>query len=162
MAPRQKPGRSVQTVVTPPELIAAVEHRFGPIDFDLCADAGNTKGKRFYSKEDDALQQDWSALKRVNVAWCNPEFGMLGWFSRRCHTVGDLRRFTLLLCPLGTQNWACEYIWGQAYVMKLRGRVTFVGHTGPFPKDLALVVFGYSLVGEEVWDWRRDAKRAAE
>ncbi len=153
--PAQKPHRSHQEVETPAALIASVEHRFGPIDFDLAASPQNAKATRFYTKEDDTLSQDWT-LEGVRVAWLNCEFGDARRYAKKCESVRLLRRWTLLLVPMGTQDWACEHVWGKAFVLKLKGRVTFVGHPQGFPKDLVLAAFGYGLSGEEVWDWRNE------
>jgi phage N-6-adenine-methyltransferase len=154
--PAQRPHVSIQEVETPPELIAAVEHRFGRIDFDLAASAENTKAQRFYSKTDNSLAQSWSLPPSVRVAWCNPEFGNAGEYANKCREVRALRRWTLLLVPMGTQDWACQHVWDQAYVLKLKGRVTFVGHPQGFPKDLILAAYGFGVRGEEVWDWRKE------
>ena len=154
MAPAQKPHRSVQEVETPPELITAVEQRFGKIDFDLAASASNAKGPRFYTKADDSLTQSWQLGPSVRVAWINPEFGDARRYAEKCCAARELRRWTLLLVPMGTQDWACKYLWGKAHVLKLKGRVIFVNHAQGFPKDLVLAAYGYGLAGEDVWDWR--------
>jgi phage N-6-adenine-methyltransferase len=156
MAPRQKPHRSEQSVETPPELIAAVEHRYGKIDFDLAASKENAKAPRYFTKADDSLSQSWQLGSSVKVAWLNCEFGDARRYAQKCRDEArELRRWTLLLVPMGTQDWACEYVWGQAYVLKLKGRVTFVNHAQGFPKDLVLAAYGFGVSGEEVWDWRK-------
>lgn len=153
--PAQKPHRSEQSVETPPELIQAVERRFGIIDFDLAASPENTKARRFFTREDDALTQNWQLPEAVRVAWLNPEFGDARRYAEKCCEVRDLQRWTLMLVPQGTPDWACEFVWGQAYVLKLKGRVQFVGHPQGFPKDLMLCCYGFGLRGEDVWDWRK-------
>lgn len=47
-----------------------------------------------------------------------------------------------------------NYYHDQAHVLLLNGRLTFVGHTQPYPKDCALLL--YSLAGRQrydVWTW---------
>lgn len=154
--PVQKPGRSIQEVETPADLIAAVTRRFGSIGFDLAASAENTKGPRFFTREDDTLQQSWDLGPGVRVAWLNPEFSDIGPYAEKCCEVRDLRRWTLMLVPQGSPDWACDFVWERAYVLKLKGRVTFVGHQQGFPKDLMVACYGYGLSGEEVWDWRKE------
>lgn len=156
-SPAQKPHRSVQEVETPPELIAAVEHRFGRIDFDLAASPNNAKAPSYFTKENDTLAQDWRLEgENVRVAWLNCEFGDAKRYAQKCAAETSLlQRWTLLLVPMGTQEWACEFVWPSAYVLKLKGRVAFVGHGAPFPKDLLVAAYGYGMVGEEVWDWRK-------
>jgi phage N-6-adenine-methyltransferase len=154
--PVQKPHSSKQDYETPPELIASVQRRFGVIDFDLAASPENAKALRFFTKTDDAIQQNWSLGPRVRVAWCNPEFAHCEDYAKKASEVRWLRRWTLLLVPMGTQDWACEFLWGKAYVLKLNGRVTFVGADQGYPKDLVLAVYGFGVAGEEVWDWRKE------
>ena len=55
---------------TPPELFAQINRRYGPFDLDVCASAGNTKCERFYSPDQDGLQQPWQG-----VCWMNPPYG---------------------------------------------------------------------------------------
>jgi phage N-6-adenine-methyltransferase len=158
--PAQKPHRSVQEVETPTELIRAVERRFGLIGFDLAASAQNAKARQFFTRADDALTQNWALGPSVRVAWLNPEFGDVEPWAEKCRAVRRLSRWTLMLVPMGTQDWATEHMWGQAYVLKLKGRVQFVGHSQGFPKDLVLAAYGFSMVGEEVWDWRNEMAEA--
>ena len=73
--PKQKPGRSEQIVVTPFELVDAVEARFGKLRFDLAATRENCRVRsdpsRFYgpgsSRGKNSLKKDWS--KRKGLCW---------------------------------------------------------------------------------------------
>jgi len=38
---------------------------------DVCATAENAKCKRFYTKDQDGLRQDWTG----ETVWCNPPYG---------------------------------------------------------------------------------------
>lgn len=163
MAPRQKPGKSRQDYETPQELIDAVEARFGVIGFDLAASKNNSVADEYFDLKSNALdaRRSWE-LPGVEVAWLNPPFGRIGPWAKRCADVRNLRRWTLLLAPLGSQDWACEHVWGKAFVLKLRGRVRFVGEEQGFIKDLMLACYGYGVSGEAFWDWRREVAGAAE
>lgn len=153
--PKQKPHRSVQAVATPANLVAAIERRFGLLDFDLAASADNAKAARYFTEQDNALSQNWSLGRSVRVAYLNPPFGDVTPWAEKCCEVRDLRRWTLMLVPQGSPDWACDFVWGRAYVLKLKGRVTFVGHQQGFPKDLMIAAYGFGVSGEEVWDWRK-------
>lgn len=156
MPPRQKPGKSKQTYATPQELIDAVEHRFGAIDFDLAASKHNSVATDYFDLKADALAPSTSwELPGVKVAWLNPPFAHIDPWAKKCAEHRDLQRWTLLLVPLGSQDWACEHVWGKAFVLKLRGRVTFVGETRGYIKDLVLACYGFGVSGEAVWDWRK-------
>jgi hypothetical protein len=159
MPPRQNPGKSRQDYRTPGPFLSATARRFGPIAFDLACSTSNRVAPSGFTAADDALSQDWCDLRigRGSVAWCNPPFGNIAPWAEKCVSVRHLQRWTLLLVPLGTQDWACRYVWGQAYVLKLRGRLTFGGESSPYPKDLMLAAYGFGVVGEEAWDWRQEA-----
>jgi hypothetical protein len=83
--PVQKPGRSEQTVCTPPEFLRAVRYFLGlcgEFDFDLAASDDNAvthpryEGDRpYYTEQDNALVQTWKCGTGWN--WCNPPFGKL-------------------------------------------------------------------------------------
>lgn len=155
-APRQKPGRSKQDYETPQELIDAVEHRFGTIEHDLAASKRNSVADDYFDLSSDALAETTSwELPGVKVAWLNPPFGRIAPWARKCAEYRDLQRWTLLLAPLGAQDWACQHVWGKAFVLKLRGRVKFVGESQGFIKDLVLACYGFGLSGEAFWDWRQ-------
>lgn len=164
--PKQKPGQSEQTVVTPWVLIDAVEKRFGDLKIDLAADGDNCRVRRlpraFLSPRQNSLAQDWSKITAGN-AWLNPPYGktdeaphgIADWAEKCASDRGRLKVF--LLVPAGTgANWFANFIWKKAYVLFLQGRVTFDGHPTPYPKDLILAVYGVKP-GAEVWDWRKDA-----
>jgi phage N-6-adenine-methyltransferase len=163
MPPKQKPGKSRQTYETPQELIDAVEHRFGVIGHDLAASKNNSVADEYFDLKADALAKSTSwLLPGVDVAWCNPPFGRIKPWAAKCCEVRDLQRWTLLLVPMGSQDWACEYVWGKALVLKLKGRVTFVGEAQGFIKDLIVAAYGFGVSGEQIWDWRNEVPGAAE
>ena len=157
--PKQKPGRSKQDYETPPEFIEAVESRFGKIDFDLAASLSNTKAPRFFStelKQTNALasDNDWRELNRVRVAWLNPPFSLIPKFIERAERCRDLKRWTLVLVPgsIGTVWWK-KHVLNKAYIDGIP-RLTFVGEPDPYPKDLALLAYGYGISGFGYWDYR--------
>lgn len=159
MAPRQKPGQSKQDYCTPQELIDAVEHRFGAIGVDLAATRRNCVAELYLDEKVNSLAENCSwEFPGVGVAWLNPPFADLEPWAAKCSLVRELHRWTLLLAPLGSQDWACEHVWGQAFVLKLRGRVTFVGEQQGYPKDLMLACYGFGVVGEAFWDWRNQVR----
>lgn len=62
----------VDDMATPPELFDPLNVRFG-FTVDVAASAQNAKCERFYTLEQDGLQQDWSE-ERV---WCNPPYSSI-------------------------------------------------------------------------------------
>ena len=55
---------------TPWPLFRELDARFGPFELDVCATAHNAKCKKFFSPEDDGLNQVWHG-----VCWMNPPYG---------------------------------------------------------------------------------------
>jgi len=151
--PAQKPGRSKQDYSTPVSFLAAVEKRFGPIDFDLSAHSGNNVAARYYSPDDDSLKQDWT-LPGVRVAWLNPPFADIEPWAARCYECRALPRWTLLLVPASIgANWFYEHVVRAAMVFGLNPRLSFDGKN-PYPKDCLLACFGFNACGFDVWRWR--------
>ena len=67
----------------------------------------------------------------------------------------DRDSLLLLLVPASVgSNWYAENIHGRALVLALSPRVRFVGHSGPFPKDLILAAYG-KATGFDCWRWRK-------
>ena len=151
-------GPSVQTYETPLVFMRAVRKRFGPIHFDLAASAENCKAADFFSEADNSLVQDW---RRVGpTAWLNPPFKKIQPWAERCkYSTGWSSAFTLekilfhVPAAVGS-NWFRDNVDGQALVLFLNGRITYVGQKDPYPKDMLLCVYGEEP-GYEVWDWRK-------
>lgn len=160
--PQQKPGKSEQTVCTPPDFIAAVKKRFGITEFawDLAASKENSlAGDYYYDEEMDSLSQPWALLhhqEQANWNWCNPPYSKLAPWVHKAWLERHLGAQTLMLLPAAPgANWWREWVHGKAYVTYLNGRLTFVGHKTPYPKDLALLVYAPHVEGGEcVWRWK--------
>lgn len=156
---------SNQTWETPPEFIAAVERRYGKIGFDLAASAQNRKAEAFYSEADDALTAPWDSIAtatghKVKVAWLNPPFADIEPWAKKCAEVRWLPRWTLMLVPasMGSLWWARNVNpFAQSFGIP---RLKFVGAKDPYPKDLALIVYGFGcLPANGYWDWRKPLGR---
>jgi phage N-6-adenine-methyltransferase len=84
--------------------------RFGGFDLDVCADALNTKAPRWFSKEDDALTQQW----RCDNGFMNPPFSLIGAFCRKCWeeiTSGRAKRIVALLPSYINNGWFLDFVW---------------------------------------------------
>lgn len=160
--PVQKPGRSETIVRTPPGFLAAVKRYLGIQSFaaDLAACVDNAVAYPFFTKEDDAFTKDWS----VYGGWCwlNPPYDDIGRWAELCLQESTYGVKIAFLVPASVgSNWWRDYVHQQADVQFLNGRLTFLyangtRHTGPYPKDLALILYG-NEPGYDVWDWRRQA-----
>ena len=172
-SPRQKPGLSEQSVGTPPEFIrAACSKLWIPrFNWDLAADAQNTKCQgRFFSESDNAFVQDWSRIDPDPITfqcalwnWLNPPFSDITPWAEKCVEEASRGAHIALLVPSSTgANWWNDYVHGYGYVLALRSRIQFLGHTHGYPKDLALILYtptGFN--GYDLWDWRAELEKAA-
>jgi phage N-6-adenine-methyltransferase len=151
---RQKPGHSVQEVETPPDLWAAICRRFGTPIIDLAALPINTKCRYFISPETNALQADWCSLLGKNLGWLNPPYADIRPWLQRAAAAGEAGVQLLVLTPASVgAGWFSDWVHNRALVLALQPRVTFVGHSSPYPKDLLLCCYGYAP-GFDVWRWK--------
>jgi phage N-6-adenine-methyltransferase len=161
MAPAQKPHRSVQTVQTPPELLTAIADEFHVVCWarDLAATEDNSVASvpsHYYGPAselgENSLASEWPAHGDL---WLNPPFSKLEPWVKKCseqrNRVG--RIFVLLPAAVGS-NWFLRYVYGRAHVVLLTPRVTFTGHSAPYPKDVLLANYSSVQGGTSHWRWK--------
>lgn len=155
--PEQKPGRSVQEVGTPPEFLDAVQKRFGTLEFDLAANRENSVcGPHFFGPGSglsaDSLSVWWGAKPMFH--WLNPPYSNIEPWAAKCATDRHPEGRIAFLIPaaVGT-NYFSRHIHEKALVLFLSPRLTFVGHTQSYPKDLILAMYG-EKPGYECWRWK--------
>jgi hypothetical protein len=165
--PEQKPGRGVQEVGTPRAFLDAVEARFGALTWDLAANASNHVTPGWFgpgSVWPDALATPWWDID--GLLWLNPEYSNIAQWAEKCAKEsrriedapeGSLRnrraRIAFLVPASVGSNWFARHVDGKALVLFLSPRLTFVGHTQSYPKDLILAVYG-ETPGYECWRWK--------
>jgi phage N-6-adenine-methyltransferase len=159
--PQQKPGSSRQDYGTPADFLRAVKLRFRVEEFviDLAARSDNAKADSYITPEQNSLSLNWNEFSGWDC-WLNPPFDDLGKWAKKCSTwnvgpnIGGGRLFFLTPASVGS-NWFADYVYPNAMVYALNGRLIFEGETSPYPKDCILSIFGFSLVGTfDVWDWK--------
>jgi phage N-6-adenine-methyltransferase len=127
---------------TPDGLFRKLDDRFH-FTLDACATAANAKCKRFFSKDDNGLAQDWSA-ERV---FMNPPYGKeIGLWMHKAKA--EANRGALVVCLVHARTdtrWWHESVQNCAdEIYFLRGRLRFLcakktKFTAPFPS--AVVVY---------------------
>jgi phage N-6-adenine-methyltransferase len=152
-------GQSRQDYRTPADFLAAVEERFGPITWDLAADADSKACPRYLgpgSRFLDALAVDWATvLAPRHTAWINPPFANIAPWAERCAALRERAGWTLLLVPASVGSaWWARSVHGIGFAFWLAPRLTFGGCSDPYPKDLALVAYGFGVTGAAPWRWR--------
>ena len=107
---------------------------------DVCASKENAKVSRFYTKEQNGLNQDWTG----ETVWCNPPYGrqIKHWIYKAYqHFIGGGR--AVLLIPARTEtSWFHDYIYGQAEVRFIRGRLHFNNSKWNAPFPSMIVIYG--------------------
>lgn len=124
---------------TPPALFADLH---GEFDFTLdpCAAPENAKCERYFTKEQNGLEQSWAG-ERV---FMNPPYGRIVtglWIAKAYH---EAQKGALVVCLIPSRTdtaWWHNFVSKAAEVRFIRGRVKFIGgrHSAPFPS--AIVVF---------------------
>jgi len=142
---------------TPVEFLHAIEKRYGSIGFDLAATPGHAVCPKFFSPKDDSLSQDWQKIRirRGQVIYLNPPFAHLRPWARKLEEeCRFLSHWTLCLVPYsGGSHWWNDHALNKCLIAGIP-RMTFRGSSTPFPKDLALLCFGFGAQGSTFWNWR--------
>ena len=105
---------------------------------DVCAEDSNHKVDRYFTREDDGLDQTWAPA----VCWMNPPYGReIGAWMKKAHAESLNGATVVCLVPARTDT-----AWWHDYAMRgriefLRGRLRFgnAKNSAPFPS--AIVVF---------------------
>ncbi len=147
-----------QTYCTSPELLAAIEARYGEIQWDCACTIDNCVADAgFFQPDYDALAEDWRMLEGL-TAFCNPPFRDSGLFAAKAaasqRTPNPPRVLLLVQAAVDTQWWE-DHVRYKALVLHLAPRPAFVGMTAGINRALALCVYGPGIgPGEQRWVWR--------
>jgi len=156
--------RSKQDVGTPPEFLAALVDRFGPINLDLAANQENRVCEQWLGPGsqlgEDALAVDWAMLPERGVVmghwFLNPPHGNVAPFVKKCaeQATSMPGAITVLVQAAVGTNWFADHVEGKALVEPIRPRLKFVGQKDPYPKDLMILVYGrWERPGFHTWRW---------
>ena len=159
MAPAQKPGRSKQDYSTPPAFLQAFKARLNIFDFalDLAASDENYICKPYFTEEIDSLKQSWYPESGKGWAWCNPPFANIKPWVMKAEWEARLGAQIAMLVPASVgSSWFRDFVYDEAHVLLLNGRITFVGETAPYIKDCMILLYTpYIRGGFEVWQWNQ-------
>ena len=122
---------------TPMDFFQKWSDSIGGFDLDVCANQENAKCQKFFTKEDDGLNQDW-----IGKCWMNPPYGKeIGHWMKKAYESSHQGATVVCLVPSRTDTK-----WWHDYAMK--GKITFIKgrlkfgsskNSAPFPS--AVVVF---------------------
>lgn len=112
---------------TPHDLFKYMDEEVGGFDLDAAASVENHLCEKYFTEEDDGLEQYWGRGK----AWCNPPYSNWGkWAAKAFHEVTDgFLDEAWLLIPARTDTKAFhDYVWGRATEVRfIKGRLKFTG-----------------------------------
>lgn len=97
-------------------------NRIYNFSFDLAAEKETAKCKRYFTKEDDAMNQDWHKLN--GWLWLNPPYNPCKKWIQKAQRESKLgsKIVVLIPCMLGTR-YLYEYLPSELYIIV--GRVSF-------------------------------------
>jgi phage N-6-adenine-methyltransferase len=111
---------------TPPASFANLDRQFGPFTLDAAATKINSKCAKFFTKEDNALAQDWGK----HIVWINPPYsrGHLELFIEKAYReiTKQTKRVVLLVPMMSSSKWWHDVVMRQAsQVFLIKGRMKF-------------------------------------
>ena len=126
---------------TPQDFFEKLDAEFH-FTLDPCADDLNHKCEKYFTEEQDGLQQDWSG-ERV---FCNPPYGRdVQKWVKKCldeTTKGNCELAVMLLHARTDTRWFHDYIYHKADEVRfVKGRLKFGGQTTNAPFPSMVVVF---------------------
>ncbi len=122
-----------------PKLFFQTLHREFRFTLDPCAKPDSAKCKRFFTKAQNGLIQDWKSHR----VFCNPPYGreMRQW-AQKCFVASQAGALVVLLAHARTDTrWFHEWVYGKADEIRfVRGRLKFGDGImpAPFPSLLAI------------------------
>ena len=93
------------------------------LELDAAASPGNAKLPLYWTKDDDALKQDWTQYR----IWCNPPYSLKDAFLEKAldASIKGEKRSVLILPAVPETNWFQHYA-KKAEVWFLKGRIQFI------------------------------------
>ena len=128
---------------TPQDFFDKLNEEFH-FNLDPCATPDNAKCAKFFTKEQDGLQQEWGGY---NV-FCNPPYGSeIKKWVRKCYE--ESRKpdtLVVMLIPARTDtSYFHDYIYHKAELRFVRGRIKFGGASQGAPFPSMVVIFNHKL-----------------
>lgn len=167
MAKVNRPN-SEQAYRSPPELLAAVERKFGRITFDLACTSEDCVAEEGFmiDRNIDAKVEPWHTAIGAGLGWCNPMWRDAGLYAMY---AADCEKRVLLNCQLAPDTtWYRDYVHPYARVFALIPRVPYLKPDGTpafvdkrgkplgINRPVMVAAYGFGLEpGLEMWEWRK-------
>lgn len=119
---------------TPQELFDQLNKEFN-FTVDVASNEENHKCKRYYTKAENGLLQNWEK----EIVWCNPPYGRKvgDWVEKASKSNATV----VMLLPARTDTkWFHNYIYKKAEIRFLKGRLKFGDskNFAPFPSMVVI------------------------
>ena len=122
---------------TPQEIFDSLNQEFG-FTLDVCADSGNSKCKRYITKEQNGLGSDWGG----ELVFCNPPYSQIAKWVQKCYEESiKPGTVVVLLIPARTDTkYFHDYILHRSEIRFIKGRLKFGGgkYNAPFPSMVVI------------------------
>ena len=123
---------------TPQELYDKLDAEFH-FNLDPCADDENHKCDRYFTKEQDGLQQNWGGCR----VFCNPPYGrqIVKWVRKAWEETRKENTLVVMLLHARTDTrWFQDYVYHRTEIRFISGRVRFGGaeNNAPFPSMVVI------------------------
>lgn len=122
---------------TPQEFFDKLNRMFN-FELDVAANKDNAKCKKFFTKEDNGLLQNW-----CDRNWMNPPYGKeIGAWCSKADSEAKKGKLTVGLLPARTDTKWFQDFCKKWHCVFLRGRLKFVGGCSNAPFPSVVVFFG--------------------
>lgn len=105
---------------------------------DPCVTKENHLCKKYYTKEDNGLAQDWNG----ETVFCNPPYSKIKQWVEKCYKEYETNGVTVvMLIPVRTDTrYFHEYIYHKAEIEFIKGRLHFSNskNSAPFPSMIVI------------------------
>ena len=123
---------------TPQQFFISLNHEFH-FTLDPCATKQNAKCRRYFTKAQNGLDQDWTTHR----VFCNPPYGRdISNWARKCFEASRGGALVVLLAHARTDTrWFHDWVYGKADEIRfIRGRLKFGDgrQSAPFPSLVAV------------------------
>lgn len=122
---------------TPDEVFKKLNAEFN-FTLDPCSDGHNSKCKKFYTKAEDGLKQNWGG----ETVFCNPPYSKIkDWIIKAYKESLKPNTVVVMLIPARTDTrWFHEYVYHRSEVRLIAKRIKFSNskYNAPFPSMLVI------------------------
>ena len=119
---------------TPQDVFDKLNEEFS-FTLDPCANDTNDKCKKYFTKTENGLLQNWDD----EIVFCNPPYGReIGKWVKK---AAESKATVVMLLPASTDTkWFHDYIYEKAEIRFIKGRLKFGGaqNSAPFPSMVVI------------------------